>query len=114
MNKIKQQIESTKETNPNVVNIVPWLSRLALDVIGTGLFYPFISFIYNLYHLFTAAAAYEFEAIEGGQSNRLAKIYGDLSYFAFLFFLIATATIEQLNIFGDTGFPRSLNVPISI
>lgn len=63
--KIKEQIETSKVAESNVVNMVPWLSRTTLDIIGT------------------ASAAYEFEAIEGGQNNRLTKAYSNLTADAF-------------------------------
>ncbi|GJJ07024.1 hypothetical protein Clacol_001222 [Clathrus columnatus] len=66
VNKIKEQIES--EENPataNVVNIVPWLSRMTLDIIGV------------------AAADYDFEALDGGQNNRLTQAYGNVMADAF-------------------------------
>ncbi|GJJ11014.1 hypothetical protein Clacol_005243 [Clathrus columnatus] len=62
VNKIKEQIESTG--NP-VVNIVPWLSRTTLEIIGA------------------ASADYNFEAIDGGQTNQLAQAYNNLMADAF-------------------------------
>ncbi|GJJ11676.1 hypothetical protein Clacol_005912 [Clathrus columnatus] len=60
--KIKEQIESTG--NP-VVNMVPWLSRMTLEIIGA------------------ASADYDFEAIDGGQTNQLTQAYSNLMADAF-------------------------------
>ncbi|GJJ11714.1 hypothetical protein Clacol_005951 [Clathrus columnatus] len=65
VNKIKEQIESAETSDPNVVNMVPWLSRTTLDIIGA------------------AAADYDFQAIEGGQSNKLTQAYSNLLADAF-------------------------------
>ncbi|GJJ11625.1 hypothetical protein Clacol_005861 [Clathrus columnatus] len=54
VNKLKEQVDSTT-ANSNV-DLVPWLSRTTLDIIGV------------------ASADYDFEALDGVQNNKLARV----------------------------------------
>ncbi|GJJ11694.1 hypothetical protein Clacol_005930 [Clathrus columnatus] len=81
VNKIKEQIELTE--NP-VVNMVPWFSRTTLEIIGAGIVLLPL-FIYNnqFYASLLASADYDFEAIDGGQTNQLTQAYSNLMADAF-------------------------------
>ncbi|GJJ11713.1 hypothetical protein Clacol_005950 [Clathrus columnatus] len=65
VNKLREQIESAGNPESNVINMLPWLSRTTLDIIGVSLPSLFI----------IAAAEYDFEAIDGGQDNRADAFY---------------------------------------
>ncbi|GJJ11629.1 hypothetical protein Clacol_005865 [Clathrus columnatus] len=60
VNKLKEEIDSTTATDSNVVDLVPWLSRTTLDIIGA------------------ASAEYDFQALDGVQNNKLAQVYNNL------------------------------------
>ncbi|GJJ11632.1 hypothetical protein Clacol_005868 [Clathrus columnatus] len=59
VNKLKEEIDFTT-ADPTVVDLVPWLSRTTLDIIGT------------------ASAEYDFEALDGVQNNKLAQVYNNI------------------------------------
>lgn len=81
---MREEIERSKEPNGTVINIVPWLSRTTLDIIGIG---TCITYIYGrcrvlircpVLRFSTAAANYDCEAIDNGQNNELTKSYNNI------------------------------------
>ncbi|GJJ11630.1 hypothetical protein Clacol_005866 [Clathrus columnatus] len=64
VNKLKEEMDSAA-ADSNVVDLVPWLSRTTLDIIGA------------------ASADYDFEALDGVQNNKLAQVYNNLFADAF-------------------------------
>ncbi|GJJ11618.1 hypothetical protein Clacol_005854 [Clathrus columnatus] len=59
VNKLKEEVDRTT-AGSNVVDLVPWLSRITLDIIGA------------------ASADYDFEALDGVENNKLAQAYNNL------------------------------------